>query len=130
MAIVEALAKYRMTIRIGRTIFVLLVALSVATLPAAVGFAAGSKTMEVSVSDTTPDCDHRHHHNAPSDQTQKTTHDDACLTACAVACFGFSATEFPGIAFPSPISTALKLVRTSDRVSSQIGNLPFRPPRS
>jgi hypothetical protein len=119
-----------MTIRIGRTVFVLLVALSVATLPAAVGFAASVKTTEMSVSDTTPDCGHRHHHNAPSDQTQKTTHDDACMAACAVACFGFSATEFPGFAFPSPISTALKLVRTSDHVSSQIANLPFRPPRA
>jgi uncharacterized protein involved in copper resistance len=119
-----------MTIRIGRTIFALLVALSVATLPAAVGFAAGSKTTEMSVSGTTPDCDHRHHHNPPSDQTHKAAHDDASMAACAVACSGFSTTAFQGIAFPSPSSTALKLVRTSDRVSSQIGNLPFRPPRS
>ena len=116
-----------MTLRIGRTIFVVLVALSVATLPAAIGFAAGSKTMEVSVSETMPDCDH---HNMPSGKTQKTMDDGACMAACAVACFGFTATGFSGVAFPTPISTALKLVRTSDDVSSRMGNLPFRPPRS
>jgi hypothetical protein len=113
----------------GRTIFVVLVALSVATLPAALGFAAGSKTMEVVVSETMPDCDH-HHHKLPSDKTQKTTGDGACMAACAIACLGFTATEFSDITFSSPLSTAPKFIRTSDNVSSQIGNLPFRPPRA
>jgi uncharacterized protein involved in copper resistance len=118
-----------MNIRIGRTVFALLVALSVATLPAAVGFAAGSKTMEVSASETMPDCDH-HRHNMPSDKTQKTTDDGACMGACAAACFGFMPTAFSDIAFSSPISTAPWLNRTSDSVPSQLGNLPFRPPRA
>jgi len=118
-----------MNIRIWRTIFVVLVALSVATLPAAVGFAACSKSMEVSASETMPDCDH-HGHNMPSDKTQKTTDDGACMGACAVACFGFTATAFSDIVFSSPISTAPRLIRTSDSVPSQMGNLPFRPPRA
>jgi hypothetical protein len=118
-----------MTLRIGRSIFVVLVALSVATLPAAVGFAAGGKTMEMSASETMPDCDH-HHHNVPGGKTQKTADDGACMAACAVACFGFTAIGFSSIAFLSPISTAPKFIRTSDNVSSRMGNLPFRPPRS
>jgi hypothetical protein len=123
------LLKYNMTMNFGRTILVAVLALSVAMLPAAIGFAAGSKTMEVAASETMPDCDH-HHHKMPSDKTQKTTDDGACMAACAVACFGFTATEFSEIAFSSPLSTAPKFIRTSDNVSSQFGNLPFRPPRS
>jgi hypothetical protein len=122
--------KQAMNIRFGRAIFVLLIALSVATLPAALGFAAGSKTLEVSGSTSIPDCDHRHHQNAPSDKKQKTTDDGACLAACAVACFGFTATGLSSITLSLPTSTAPKFIQTSDNVSSQIGNLPFRPPRS
>jgi phage tail protein X len=125
----DVLTKYGMNIRIGRTVFALLVALSVATLPAAGGFAAGSKTLEASVSETMPDCGH-HRHNTPSDKTQKTTEDNACMGACAVACFGFMPTAFSDIAFSSPISIAPRLIRTSDSVPSQLANLPFRPPRA
>ena len=117
-----------MTMRFNRIILVAVLALSVATLPSAIGFAAGGKSMELSASTTMPDCDH-HHHNVPSDQTQKTTDDGACMAACAVACFGFTATELASFTLPLPLSSALKLVRTSDKVSSRMGNLPFRPPR-
>jgi hypothetical protein len=119
-----------MNIRIGRTIFAVLVALSVATLPAAVGFAAGGKTMGASASETTPDCDHRHHNNPPNNKTQKTGDDGACLAACAVACFGFVTADFPSIAFLLPMSTAPKFIRASDNVPSRMGSLPFRPPRA
>ena len=77
--------------RIGRTIFTALVALSVATLPAAIGFAAGTTTaMEISASPTMPDCDH-HHHNAPGGKTQKSVDDGACMAACALNCFNVMA---------------------------------------
>ena len=118
-----------MTIRIGRTIFVAVLALSVAMLPAAVGFAANITTMEVAAAEMMPDCDH-HHHNMLSDKTQKTSDVGGCMAACAGACFGFTPTGFSDIAFSSPAGTALKLVRTSDNVSSRMGNLPFRPPRA
>jgi hypothetical protein len=118
-----------MKISIGRTIFVALIALSVAMLPAAVGFAAGGKTMGMSASGTMPDWDH-HHHNMPSEKTQKTEDDGACMAACATACFGFATTEFSDITISSPLSSALKRVRASDNVSSHLGNLPFRPPRA
>jgi len=117
-----------MTMHLGRIIFVAVLALSVATLPAAVGFAAGSKAMEVVATETMTDCDH--HHNVPSNKTQKSMDDCASMAACAVACFGFTAIGFSSITFLPPISTAPKFIRTSENVSSRMGNLPFRPPRA
>jgi len=123
------LTKYDMTLRIGRTIFAVLIGLSVATLPAATGFAANAATAtEMSASKAMPDCDH--HHNAPSDKTQKTAGDCACMAACALTCFSFTAPGFSGITFSSPASAALKPVRTSTNVSSRMGSPPYRPPRS
>ena len=113
----------------GRAIFVLLIALSVATLPAAVGFAAASKTVEISAAEPMPDCDH-HHHNVPSGKTQKTIDDGACMASCAGACFGFTATEFSDILFSSTLGVMPKFIRTSDSVSSATDYLPFRPPRA
>ena len=117
-----------MTIRIGRAIFVVLVSLSVATLPTAVGFATNMAptTTEISASETMPDCDH--HHNVPSDKTQKTANDCACMAACALNCFNFTATGCSGIAYSPSASAAVKLVRTSSNVSSRMGSPPFRPP--
>ena len=93
--------------RIGRTIFTALVALSVATLPAAIGFAAGTTTaMEISASPAMPDCDH-HHHNAPGGKTQKSVDDGACMAACALNCFNVMAAAFSAIAFSPPASAAL-----------------------
>jgi hypothetical protein len=117
-----------MTMRIGRIIFVVLVGLSVATLPAALGFAAGAPTMEMAASATMPDCDHQHH--VPGDPTQKTVHDCACMAACALKCFNFTALTFSGIIFSSPASAALMPVRASNAVSSRMGSPPFRPPRA
>jgi hypothetical protein len=115
--------------RIGRTIFTALVALSVATLPAAIGFAAGATTaMEISASPAMPDCDH--HHNAPGGKTQKSVDDGACMAACALNYFNVMAAAFSAIAFSPPASAALKPARTSCNISSQMGSLPFRPPRS
>ncbi len=118
-----------MKIRIGQSILAIVVALSVATLPAAFGFAAGVTTATaISAVATLPDCDHRH--NVPSDDTQKTADDSACMAACALKCFNFTAIGLSGIAFSSPASTALKPVRTSDNLASRMGSPPFRPPRS
>ena len=118
-----------MNLRIGRTIVAVLVALSVATLPAATGFAAGATTaMEISASQAMADCDH--HHAAPSDKTQKTADDGACMAACALNCFNFMAAAFSGIAFSSPASAALRPVHASSIFASQMGSPPFRPPRA
>lgn len=118
-----------MNIRIGRIIIAVVVGVAVATLPAAIGFAANVPTAtEMSASETMPDCDH--HHNLPSDKTQKTANDCACMAACALKCFNFTATVISGIAFSSPASAALKPVRTRIHVASQMGSPPFRPPRN
>jgi uncharacterized protein involved in copper resistance len=117
--------------RIGRTIFAVLLALSVATLPAASGFAAASPTAHAAMAavEAMPDCDH-HHHDAPGDKTKKTTDDRGCMAACALNCFNFTETVFSGIAFSPPASAALKPVRASTNISSLMGSPPFRPPRS
>lgn len=119
-----------MTKRIARSIFVALLAVAIATLPAAVGFAASvAAATDMSVTQAMPDCDH-HHHAAPADKTQKPAHDAACLAACAAICSGFTATDVTGIAYAAPVSTALKLVRADPAISSLMGSPPFRPPRT
>jgi len=121
--------KYNMTLRIGRTIFAVLISLAVATLPAATGFAANVATAtKMSASKAMPDCDH--HRQTPSDKTKRTATDCACMAACALTCFSFTAPGFSGITFSSPASTALKPVRTDTNVSSRMGSPPYRPPRS
>ena len=116
--------------RIGRTIFTALVALSVATLPAAIGFAAGATTvMEISAPTAMPDCDH-HHHNAPGGKTQKSMDDCASMAGCALKCFNFTGTILAGIAYSLSASAALKPVHASNIFASQMGSPPFRPPRA
>lgn len=113
--------------RIGRIIFTALIALSVATLPAAIGFAAGATTaMEISASQAMPDCDH--HHNGG--KTQKSMDDCASMAGCALKCFNFTGTILADIAYSPPASAALKPARTSSNISSLMGSPPFRPPRS
>ncbi len=118
-----------MQLRIGRIIVAAVVALAVSVLPVATGFAAGATTaIGISASQAMPDCDH--HHHAPSDKTQETADDGACMAACALNCFNFMTTAFSGISFSSPVSDALKPVRVSENISSLMGKPPFRPPRS
>jgi hypothetical protein len=116
-----------MNIRIGQTILAIVVALSVAMLPAAGGFAAGSKTMEVSAPEAMPDCGH--HHHAPINKTQKSMNDCASMTGCALKCFNFTGVTFSGIAFSSLTGAALDPIRVSDDIPPQMDGLPFRPPR-
>ena len=124
------LTKAAVTKRIARSIFVALLAVAIATLPAAVGFAASvAAATDMAVTQTMPDCDH-HRHAAPADQTQKPAHDAACLAACAAICFGFTAFDVSGIAYAAPVSAALKPLRVSTAISSLIGSPPFRPPRA
>jgi hypothetical protein len=119
-----------MILRIGRTIVAVLLALSVATPPATVGIAAGARTAaEMSVTKAMPDCDHRHH-IAPGNKTEKSAYDCASLAGCSLKCFNFTGVAFSGVIFSSPASAALRPVRTSTNVSSQMNSPPFRPPRA
>jgi uncharacterized protein involved in copper resistance len=115
-----------MTLRIGRNIIAILISLSVATLPAAAGFAAVSAAADMSMSSAMPDCDH-HNHATPANKPQKTA--DDCMAACALHCFNFTTTGFSDVAFLLPASATLRPARVDGAVSSLIGNPPFRPPR-
>lgn len=119
-----------MTKRIARSLFVALLAVAIATLPAAVGFAASvAAATDMSVTQAMPDCDH-HHHSAPADKSQKPAHDAACLAACAAICSGITATDVSGIAYAAPVCAALKPLHASTALSSLMGSPPFRPPRA
>jgi hypothetical protein len=114
--------------RIGRTIVAVLVALAVATLPAATGFAAGAMTAtEISASPAMPDCDH-HQHNAPGGKMQKSMDDCASMAVCALKCFNFTGTILADIAYSSSASAAHKPFHASNIFASQMGSPPFRPP--
>jgi len=116
--------------RIGQTILAIVLALSVAMLPATIGFAASATAAtEMSVTQAMPDCEHNHH-NAPADKTQKSADHGACMAACAAICFGFSAFDVTDIAYSAPVRVALKPLRASTALSSLMGSPPFRPPRS
>jgi hypothetical protein len=120
----------KMNKRIGQTILAIVLALSVAMLPATVGLATGvAAATEMSVTQAMPDCDH-HQHNAPADKTQKPADHGACMAACAAICFGFTATDVSGIAYLPPVSASLTPLRASTAISSLMGSPPFRPPRS
>jgi len=108
--------------RIARTILVLLVGLSVAVLPAAVGF-AGAPQIASAVS--MPDCDH--HMHAPDGKTQDSDNDCLSMAGCVFHCF--SLTGVAAVAFVPVASAATQPLRASDRLSAQLGSLPFRPPR-
>ena len=117
--------------RIGRTIVAVLVALAVAMLPAATGFASGAMTaMEIAASPAMPDCGHNHHNNAPGGETQKSMDDCASMAGCALKCFNFTGTILASIAYSSSASAALKPIHASNIFASLMGSPPFRPPRA
>ena len=124
----DFLIKYDMTLRLGRTILAIVIGLSVAILPATAGYTASAAISEMSASAAMPDCDHDH--GASGDPTQKPAHDCACMAACALSCFNFTATACSDITFSSSTSAALKPVRTADKLPVQMASAPFRPPRA
>ncbi len=117
--------------RIARTILVTLVALAVATLPAAAGLAVvlptSNQAADVS-SEAMPDC--AHHHAVPADQRQKPASDGASMAGCAVHCFSFAGFAAATVAVLPAASAALEPVRVSDGAPSHMGLPPFRPPRA
>src|ERR1043166_3869435 len=108
--------------RIARTILALLIAASVAMLPAAAG--AGLKvksteTAEMSVSEPMDDCCPH-----PCDKAV-----DDCLSMAACACFGFATTSFSQLVYPSVLASMMPAF-ASGVFHSQTGHPPFRPPRA
>jgi hypothetical protein len=110
---------------VGRTILALLVALSVAMLPAVGGAGVSAKSAEPADMSTiveTPDCcAHK------ANPCEKAMDDCGTMATCALKCFGFAGASSI-IVFPSTFAK-LPASFTGDPFSSQAGSPPFRPPR-
>ena len=117
---------------IGRTILALLVAVSVAMLPAAAGAGVGSKsphqagmsmTEDMSIAEGMHDC-------CPPKANPCGHAMDDCgsMATCALKCFSFAGTSSSIVVFPSNFA---KMIAPCERspFSSQMGTPPFRPPR-
>ena len=118
---------------IGRTILALLVALSVAMLPAAAGAGVSSKTPDQADMSMTEDVSMTEDmHDCCPPMANPCDHAmDNCgsMATCALKCFSFAGTSSEIIVFPA---TSVKMIAPFERnpFSSQTGAPPFRPPRA
>jgi hypothetical protein len=110
---------------IGRTILAILIALSVAILPAAAAAAVSSQSPAPAGMSMTDDMDCCPHKANPC---EKAMEDCAAMATCVLKCFSFTGTSSSTIVFPS---TSAKMTATfaGNPFSSQAGSPPFRPPR-
>ncbi len=111
--------------KIGRTILALLIALSVAMLPAVAGVAGAVKSAETASMSAMDDMDCCPHKSNPCD---KAMGDCGSMATCALKCFSFSATVPSDIVFPSLVAS-LGPSFGAQPFHSQTGSPPFRPPR-
>jgi hypothetical protein len=102
---------------------VILIGVSVALLPAASGSAASAPPTA-----SMPDCDHQMH--VPADKTQKSDSDCISMANCVFHCFSVTCVAAVAVAFVPVVGAELQPSRVSDRLSPQLGSLPFRPPRT
>ena len=111
---------------IGRTILALLVALSVALLPAAGVAGVSAKSPDSGDMSTMEDM----HDCCPPQANPCDKAMDGCSTmaSCALKCFSFAATSSSVIVFPSILAT-MTASFVSRSFPSQMGSPPFRPPR-
>lgn len=103
----------------GRIVLALLIALSVALLPAAGGAVAASSPVAIEHSDCCPSAD------TPCDKAM-----DGCasMAPCALKCFSLTATPLTAMAVPAPVRAVLPM-RVAEHPDPQRGVPPFRPPR-
>jgi hypothetical protein len=116
--------------KIGRTILILLVALSVAMLPAAAGLNIAVKSTDVAETAATTDqaemaamedmdcCPHK----------AKLCDDCSFMATCPLTHLGFFATLASEIIFPSVVAS-LSPLPGANAFHPQEGSPPFRPPR-
>jgi hypothetical protein len=111
---------------IGRTILALLLALSVAMLPAASGAGVSVKSpepMDMSMMEEMTDCcPHK------ANPCEKAMDDCAAMATCVLKCFSFAGTLSSIIVFPSACAKMATFF-ANNPFSSQTGSPPFRPPR-
>jgi uncharacterized protein involved in copper resistance len=120
--------------RIGRAILALLIALSVAMLPAGAGVTQSPEPADMSATDMSAtdmsatdmsDMDCCPHKASPCDKAI-----DCCtMAACALKCFNFAGTSSSTIVFPSSFAN-LAIPFGGGPPPSQTGSPPFRPPRA
>jgi len=122
---------------IGRTILALLIALSLAMLPAAAGVRLGVKSADMSTTsaadtsameDMSDCCPHTANPCDKANTCDKVMGDCGSMATCALKCFSFAPTSFLSIVFPSS-SAKMPASIAIDSFSSQTGSPPFRPPR-
>jgi len=117
-------AGYSAAVAIARTIFAVLIAVSVAMLPAASGAAFKLKPTDMtaisdmSVSEAMDDCCPHPCDKAVGD----------CLSMAACACFGFAPTSFYQLVHPLVVASMMPAF-ASGVFRTQTGHPPFRPPR-
>jgi hypothetical protein len=111
---------------IGRTILAILIALSVAVLPAvgaAVVTSQSAAPAGMSMTDDMDCCPHK------ANPCEKAMEDCTAMATCALKCFSFAGTSSSTIVFPL---TYAKMTASfaSNPFPSQAGSPPFRPPRA
>jgi hypothetical protein len=118
---------------IGRTVLILLIALSVAVLPTGNGAAIGVKSVDA-LGVTSVDMSHmastdRMHDCCPDKNLpSRKAIDDCCSSmACPMNCFSFVGAS--SLIVPPPLLGSVTMSLVSDPVRSQKGSPPFRPPR-
>ena len=111
---------------IGRTILAVLIALSVAMLPAAGGVGVSGKSPEPAdmsmTEDMTDCCPHK------ANPCEKAMDDCAAMATCVLKCFSFVGTLSSIIVFPSA-GAKMAAFFANNPFSSQTSSPPFRPPR-
>jgi hypothetical protein len=110
---------------IARTIIALLVAVSVALLPAVAGAAFALKPATAAAMAGADNM----HQGCPHSKPGKSMGDLASMADCALKCFSFSPSAGSPIAFP-PVLAGLVLAPVSLAVPAQAISPPFRPPRA
>ena len=110
---------------LARTIFILVVALSLALLPAAGAFASMAKHGSSAVSQSMSDCSQ---HDA-QDQSKKAD-DAACAMACAGMCWGNSNAAAQSLQIVLFGGSPIPQIVSDDATGPHEAVPPFRPPRS
>jgi len=116
---------YTLAMSNGRTILALLVALSVALLPAASGAGVSVKSPApagMSAMEDMPDCCPQ-----KADPCEKAMDNCGTMATCALKCFSFVGTSSI-VVFPSTFAS-MTIPSAANPLSSQTGSPPFRPPR-
>ena len=119
-----------LAVSIARTVLAVLVAVSLAVVPAGARAVApvmshGEAQSETGWTADMPDC---RHHAPAKDQDSRRMGDCAAMAACG-KCLNFAAAMFVAALAPAPTAVRLQSIVAEQTAPSRIGSPPFRPPR-